>query len=73
MPKVYLELNKIKAAYENCQHKADAPHRFRASLPDGECVFNKEVSLDLMYLNGLAVLYVVDRVTKFGVAFYLAK
>lgn len=65
------DLESITATCEVCQQEADAPHRFRVSIPHGDCVFNPTVSLDLMSLESKAALHVVDKDTKFNAAWFL--
>lgn len=71
MSKVYSDLEKIKSTCDVCQREADAPHRFRVTMPSGECIFNKVVSLDLMKLDNETVLHAVDRDTRFSAACFL--
>lgn len=68
---VYKDLEKIQSTCDVCQRESNAPHRFRVSLPNVNCVFNRVVSLDLMKLGKRTVLHIVDRDTKFGAACFL--
>lgn len=70
-PGTLAELEKIQSTCDVCQREADAPYRFRVSLPHTEVVFNRIVSLDLMKLNNRSVLHAVDRDTKFSAACFL--
>lgn len=65
------DLERITATCEVCQPESDAPHRFRVSLPHGECVFNRIVCLYLIKLKRRTVLHVVDKDTKFSAACFL--
>lgn len=47
------------------------PHLFRVAMPNGECVLNKTVSLELMKLDGQSVLHAVDKDTRFRAACFL--
>lgn len=53
----------------NCQHFCPAPVRFKAMVPsDNNLVFGDRISVDLMFLNGMAELHVVDTATRFSAA-----
>lgn len=67
----YNDLEKITQSCNVCQREANAPQRFRFSLPATNCDFNRTVSLDVMYLDGKAVLH-VDQDTKFGATAFLS-
>lgn len=71
-PEVLADLERVSATCEVCQREADAPHRFRVSLPGSDCIFNRTVCMDLMSLDGNSVLHVVDKDTKFGAASFLS-
>jgi hypothetical protein len=45
--------------------------RFKVSIPEDDLVFGDEVSIDLMFLDGNAVLHVVDTATRFSAAAFL--
>lgn len=64
---------KVRNACNVCQRNAREPSRFRFSLPEDECVFNRIVSMDIMSLDGRHVLHCVDRDTKFGAAAFLSR
>lgn len=68
---MYDILEKVKGTCDTCQRNAAEPHRFRVSLPNEDCVFNRVVSMDIMFLDSKSVLHVVDRDTKFGAASFL--
>ncbi len=65
-------LEKITKAYETCQTFSALPQRFRVSLPPSDIVFNREVALDLMWIEKKAVLHVVDIETGFNPATFLS-
>lgn len=71
--RVYSDLEKFNATSDVCQRESNLPHRFCIALPDGVCIFNGVVPLDLMFLDGKPVLHVGDRDTKFGAAYFLEK
>ncbi len=64
-------LEYISRACETCQTFSQKPLRFRVSLPPHEIVFNEDVALDLMWLEGKAVLRVVCTHTHFNSAVFL--
>lgn len=64
-------VEKIRRACGICQRNAQEPMRFRVSMPEAECVFNRTVALDLMYLEGKSVLHCVDKDTRFNAAAFL--
>jgi hypothetical protein len=54
-----------------CQTFASQPLRFSVRMPDNKLVFNDELSLDILWLNGEPALHVVDTATRFGAAIFL--
>ncbi|CDF36767.1 unnamed protein product [Chondrus crispus] len=72
-PEVLRTLKRISSTCDLFQRRSRAPHRFRASLPDADVVFNRTLCLDLMYLENTPVLHVVDKDTKFSAAAFLGK
>ncbi len=53
-------LEHIVRTCDVCQSLAPRPVRFRVSLPDESLTFNKELALDLLWLDGQPVLHIVD-------------
>lgn len=53
-------IEQISSACDTCAKYGKGPHRFRVSLPEGGCVFNRTLALDLMWLKGKPALHVVD-------------
>ena len=53
-------LEKIYRSCDPCQRMSPKPFVFQVSMPD-DVVFNNEVIVDLMWLEGSPVLHVVDR------------
>jgi hypothetical protein len=47
------------------------PVRFKVSIPEEDLVFGDDVSIDLMFLDGSAVLHVVDTETRFSAPGFL--
>jgi hypothetical protein len=61
----------IKDSCHACQRYTSRPISFKVRFPD-EVVFNKELRLDIMTINGKAILHVVDSGTNFSAARFLA-
>ncbi|PXF39742.1 hypothetical protein BWQ96_04444 [Gracilariopsis chorda] len=66
-------LEDISCACATCTTFSSKPLRFRVSMPADNLVFNQELSLDLFWLDGKAVLHVVDRGTGFSNAVFLKR
>ena len=64
-------LDEISRSCETCQIYSQKPQRFKVSLPNEKTIFNREVSLDLMWLGGKAVLHILDIYTHFNSAAFL--
>jgi hypothetical protein len=64
-------LQKISDACLTCQTFASQPLRFSVRMPDEKLVFNDELSMDLVWLDGEPALHVVDTATRFGAAQFL--
>lgn len=64
---------KIQEVRDVCQRESDGLHRFCVSLPYGNCVFNRVVSMYLMKLECRSVLHVMDRDTTSGATCFLAR
>lgn len=64
-------LEKIRREYDICRGIADAPRRFRVSLPNSICTFNERTCIDLMTIDFKTLLHVVDQGTKYSVACFL--
>lgn len=65
------KLEKITNECDVCQKLSTAPDRFRVSIPNHSYIFNREVRLDLMNLDGRTVIHAVDKDTKFSAARFL--
>jgi hypothetical protein len=62
-------LQQIASACETCQKLGPKPIRFKVSLPNMEdIVFGDELSIDLLFIDGQAVLHVADTATRFSAA-----
>lgn len=64
-------LRDITRACETCQTFSKPPERFTVSFPSSRIEFNREVALDLMWLEDNAVLHVVVIDTHFNAATFL--
>jgi hypothetical protein len=65
-------LQQIASACETCQKLGPKSIRFKVSLPNMEdIVFGDELSIDLMFIDGQAVLHVVNSATRFSAATFL--
>eukprot|EP00170_Pyropia_yezoensis_P002017 contig_8609_g2021 len=56
-----------------CQRLSKEPSRFRVALPQDDVCFNRLVLLDLMFLEGDAVLHVVDCDTHWSAAGFMGE
>eukprot|EP00171_Calliarthron_tuberculosum_P022791 IDg22791t1 len=64
-------LASITRACETCTVFSAPPQRFRVSFPPSKISFNKNVAVDLMWLDHQAVLHVVDTETYFNAAAFI--
>jgi hypothetical protein len=65
-------LSDIENACSTCQRYSSKPLRLKTTLPSGEELpFGSELSMDLMFTNGKAVLHVIDSATRFNAATFL--
>jgi hypothetical protein len=65
-------LQQIASACEMCQKLGPKPIPFKVSLPNiKDIVFGDELSIDLMFIDGQAVLQVLDTATRFSAATFL--
>lgn len=62
---IHRMLHQISMACEQCREFTQRPFRFRASIPPNQIVFNHEVAIELMWLEGNPILHVVDTHTGF--------
>jgi hypothetical protein len=65
-------LEKITEACKTCQHISKRPYRFRVSMPE-DVIFNQDLALDLMWLDGQATLHIADTRTLFSSAAILKR
>jgi hypothetical protein len=65
-------LEEITEACKTCQHISKRPYRFRVSMPE-DIIFNQDLALDLMWLDGQATLHIVDTRTYFSSAAILKR
>jgi len=59
------KLQNITAQCKGCQLCAQQPNRYRAVLPD-HCVFNYDVTIDVMFISGTPILHAVCRQIHFS-------
>ena len=64
-------VDSVSSACNKCKEFSSRPFRFRASIPDNDVVYNHELALDLLWLNGSPVLHVVDTHTSFQNAIFV--
>lgn len=62
---LYATIRRISRSCAACRSYAKKPFRFRASLGPDRIVFNHELAMDLMWLEGNPVLHVIDTHTHF--------
>ena len=61
----------IQARCKECQFLAPKPYVVQVAVPREDLLFNSEVFIDIMYIQGKAVLHLVDRATHFQAARFL--
>lgn len=66
--KMWTEITK---SCETCQTFSAPPQRFTVSLPPSDIVFNQSVAMDLTWIEGNAVLHIVDKESHFNAACFL--
>jgi len=71
VPETLQRLQDMAAARDVCQRLAKESGRFRAARPEGDVIFNRVVLIDLVFLEGRAVLHIVDKDTLFSAATFL--
>jgi hypothetical protein len=65
-------LSDIENSCSTCQRFSSKPLRLKTTLPSGEELsFGSELSMDLMLINGKAVLHVIDTATRFNAVTFL--
>lgn len=70
-PNTIRTLDEITKSCSTCQKYSKGPHRFRVSFPKEKCIFNHEIAIDLLWLNGNPALHVVDTHTHFSAAAFI--
>ena len=58
-------MDSVSEACNKCKEFSSRPFRFRASIPDNDIVYNHELELYLLWLNGIPALNVVDTHNSF--------
>ena len=65
-------LKKISKSCNTCQRLGSQPTRFMTTLPTiQEVKFGEKISMDLMFIEGKAILHIVDIATRFSSAIFL--
>jgi hypothetical protein len=65
-------LSDIENACSTCQRYSSKPLCLKTKLPSGEeLFFGSEFSIDLIFIDGKAVLHVIDSATRFNAATFL--
>ena len=64
-------LENIHARCKECQFPAPKPFVVKVAVPHDDLVFNSEVVVDIIWIQGRCVLHVVDRATHFQAARFL--
>ena len=71
-PETLSILEDLSKRCDPCQRIQNAPRRFRVSFGADHVRFNERILLDIMYINGSAILHIVDEGTHFSAARFLA-
>lgn len=66
-------VTKVRNVCAICHRNAQEPSRFRVSMPQDYCVFNRTVAMDIMLLDNAPELHCVDKDAKFGAAAWLPR
>ncbi len=66
-------LEDISRSCETSQTFSIPPQRFRVSFPPDEVTFNREVALDVKWIDKKAVQHIVDLETNFNAATFLKR
>lgn len=64
-------LKDIAKACDTCSVYSKGPHRLRVTFTKDKCVFNHELALDLVWLEGDPALHVLDTHTHLSAAIFL--
>jgi hypothetical protein len=65
-------LREIVTACKTCQRYGPKPARFKVSMPNMDyMVFGDDLSIDLMFIESIAILHIIDTATRFSGAIYL--
>ena len=70
-PNVKKLLESISRNFASCTTFSVPPFKFQGSIPPEDIIFNREVAIYLMWLNGQPVLHVVVTATNFRNAIFL--
>eukprot|EP00171_Calliarthron_tuberculosum_P022726 IDg22726t1 len=64
-------LQEINSKCKECQFLAPKPYVVKVAVPREDLIFNSEVVVDIMYIEGRPVLHLVDRATHYQAARFL--
>ena len=70
-PETLSVLDDLTKRCDPCQRVQNAPRRFRVSFGAENVRFNERILLDIMYINGNAILHIVDDGTHYSAARFL--
>jgi len=64
-------LKDISSRCKECQYLAPKPYVVKVAVPRDDLMFNSEVILDIMYIQGRPVLHCVDKATHYQAAKFI--
>ena len=64
--------SELKQVHENSSHpSSNALINALKTLPMDEIVFNYDIEVEIMWIDGDAIIHIIDRVTRYSMAKYL--
>lgn len=66
-------LEELAEACKVCKRNAAAPRRFKLTVGSDDLSFNHKIIVDTMFIEGRAVLHIIDEATHFTAATFLRK
>lgn len=67
------QLERLAEDCNTCRRNGTSPRRFKLIVGSDDLIFNNKVVVDTMFLDGRAVLHMVDEATHFSAATFLRK
>ncbi len=64
-------LGEIHSKCKKCQYLAPKPYVVKVAVPRQDVLFNSEVIIDIMYIQGRSALHGVDKASHFQAANFL--